>query len=493
MILTPPLIQWLLIEEDLLAVGANLDGLVLAPTVLVAAAGLFVARRLRPDSLAPWILAAVTAIGIKAVGLAGMQLSGEGLTTNAHRWLGVVDLAFVCCLIGLAALNRRPWFAAMPVVWGLVLGLTASVARGLVLRTDLLLRDGPPERVVQCAAIVGLISVLGLAVYRSSRHLPEVCRCLVAGVALFGLTRLLQAAGPGDPVLAMFAVISAALAGGALLEASGRALRASLAAQQEGARALEDHVAQIELEGRTHRTQLHEIESAVIGVVRAHELIRRSEGVTEERRNRLELMIDDELGRLERLLQQRDGILVPAGIVPQPTEQPVAPAAVMETAAEKSVSTQPSGRGGEREVDGEEFDLDRTLSTLATAHEAKGTPVTWHPTGQRLRGHCDELAEVLNILLDNAARHARSGASVAVEEKDESVEILVSDSGPGVDPDLRERLFQFGEHAPGSPGQGIGLHHASALMSQVGGYLRLGDQVEGRGGATFVVGLPRAS
>jgi signal transduction histidine kinase len=98
------------------------------------------------------------------------------------------------------------------------------------------------------------------------------------------------------------------------------------------------------------------------------------------------------------------------------------------------------------------------------------------------------VAAVFNVLLDNAAKHGRSEAEVTVERHGDYVEVVVHDEGPGVDPALRTRLFEWGVRGASSSGQGIGLHAARDLAQQQRGYLRTRDVR--RGGATFVLGLP---
>jgi signal transduction histidine kinase len=98
------------------------------------------------------------------------------------------------------------------------------------------------------------------------------------------------------------------------------------------------------------------------------------------------------------------------------------------------------------------------------------------------------VAEVVNILLENAARHgAGSDTRVTVHDVDDRISIAVSDLGPGVDPQVRARLFEWESRGPQSPGQGIGLHIAHQLVAELEGELRLDESVGL--GATFVVDL----
>lgn len=72
--------------------------------------------------------------------------------------------------------------------------------------------------------------------------------------------------------------------------------------------------------------------------------------------------------------------------------------------------------------------------------------------------------------------------------------LTVSDTGPGIDPRLADRVFEGVGHsapaAPGAQGLGIGLPLAKQLVELHGGTIRL-EHTAGPG-ATFVVTLPRA-
>ena len=144
---------------------------------------------------------------------------------------------------------------------------------------------------------------------------------------------------------------------------------------------------------------------------------------------------------------------------------------------------------GERPTELSEVDLDGAIWPLVTAHRARGHRVQWEPNGLLAAGRADDVAEVVNILLSNAATHApQATARIEVREVDGSVEIAVSDSGPGVSRAVSANLFEWGARGPASPGQGIGLNVARRLMSEQHGYLEVVTRP--RGGSTFVVGLP---
>ena len=105
-------------------------------------------------------------------------------------------------------------------------------------------------------------------------------------------------------------------------------------------------------------------------------------------------------------------------------------------------------------------------------------------------GRADDIAEVVNVLLENAAVHGGPDAVSVRVTRDldgQGVTVTVSDQGPGIAPELRDRLFDWGVSRPGSPGQGIGLHVAADITQELGGRLEL---VPTAIGASFAVHLP---
>ena len=134
--------------------------------------------------------------------------------------------------------------------------------------------------------------------------------------------------------------------------------------------------------------------------------------------------------------------------------------------------------------------LDDVIGPLLVAQQALGHDVAWQGCGLSVLARPDDIAEVMNILLNNAARHGlRRGTRVSCLRDGSTVDIRVSDRGPGIAPEVRERLFQWGARGPASPGQGIGLQRARRLVRQYGGQLVV-EQPVGEPGAVFVVRLP---
>jgi two-component system sensor histidine kinase KdpD len=105
-----------------------------------------------------------------------------------------------------------------------------------------------------------------------------------------------------------------------------------------------------------------------------------------------------------------------------------------------------------------------------------------------------QIDRVIANLVENAAVHTPPGTPVKIQLRhdDESAWVVVSDDGPGVPPEDRERIFQPFERGRGRVrGSGLGLAIARGLAEAHGGQLR----VEGApgGGARFVLTLPLAT
>jgi signal transduction histidine kinase len=88
---------------------------------------------------------------------------------------------------------------------------------------------------------------------------------------------------------------------------------------------------------------------------------------------------------------------------------------------------------------------------------------------------------LLGVLLDNACRYTPEGGlvRVAVESKDGQVVLRVEDSGPGIPPGERERIFErFRRINEDGTGSGLGLSIASAVVQATRGRWRVGESPE---------------
>jgi two-component system, OmpR family, sensor kinase len=143
--------------------------------------------------------------------------------------------------------------------------------------------------------------------------------------------------------------------------------------------------------------------------------------------------------------------------------------------------------------------VDLSAVAAEAAHEA-GALSSDHPVSLdvpgpvTVTGVADDLHRLAGNLIENALLHTPPGTPVTVSVRREGSNAVleVSDRGPGVPVDLRERVFERfarggGDAAP-SGGSGLGLAIVRAVTSTHGGSVELTD-AEG-GGARFVVTLP---
>ena len=109
-----------------------------------------------------------------------------------------------------------------------------------------------------------------------------------------------------------------------------------------------------------------------------------------------------------------------------------------------------------------------------------------------------DLAEVFKILLDNAVDAiGESSGKVVISnqiDSDKWVVISVSDTGPGVPPEYREKIFgEFTtktKKSKGAGGLGYGLFHARTVLGRMNGQISLAEDNDNGSGATFLVKLP---
>jgi len=118
------------------------------------------------------------------------------------------------------------------------------------------------------------------------------------------------------------------------------------------------------------------------------------------------------------------------------------------------------------------------------------------PGGRAFVGDAMRLRQILGNLVSNAIKFTtRGGVKVRAAAVGGVLELSVKDSGIGLDPADKERLFRPFEQADMSTtrrfgGTGLGLSIARRLAEAHGGTLVV-DSALGRG-STFTIRLPRA-
>lgn len=107
------------------------------------------------------------------------------------------------------------------------------------------------------------------------------------------------------------------------------------------------------------------------------------------------------------------------------------------------------------------------------------------------------LARIVSNLLDNALKYVPAGGLIMLTAavKGSEVEITVEDSGPGVPPDMREKIFErFTRLDPSrtiASGAGLGLSLVRAFARLLQGDVSVGQSR--LGGAAFSVTLPTSA
>ncbi|MBA4162924.1 MAG: sensor histidine kinase, partial [Novosphingobium sp.] len=152
----------------------------------------------------------------------------------------------------------------------------------------------------------------------------------------------------------------------------------------------------------------------------------------------------------------------------------------------------------------DELDLMSLAQALAKARDERGdngqcvVKVEPHDAGPwTVLGDAARLERVLVNLLDNACSFSPPGGTVtvAIERHSDRMTLSVSDEGPGIPLEAREKIFdrfhslrpegeQFGSHS------GLGLAIARTIAEAHDGSLTAEDRADGKPGACLVLELP---
>lgn len=432
-----------------LAVTADVTALVAGVVLFVASLQLYLFWRMAPHLRAGWLVAAAVFGSSQVMVDAGLRFVKADGFDERPGWLLLTELGVATGVLAMvvAASLRAP--LPDPMVLGLVLGLVAGGLQVLVSWFATPLGLGTPALsalvVLVCAAWLA-VGGIGLRV----RSVPLWVRLRIAlVVTLIAISHAADspvAAGGWTDAVTIVSILGAALF---MASAAAALLRHGLRHQAESYARMQGRLDQIEADSRLDRERMHEIRSTIAGISTASRLLHERGGELDvRRRDRLRRTLESEMSRLERMLDDR----VVSG--PEPV------------------------------------DLDEAIDPVLEAHRARGHRVDWQPSGLTVRGRKDDVAEVLNILLENAAAHGDAASRIAVSDDEDVVTIAVSDSGPGIPADVRDRIFDWGVRGAGSSGQGIGLNVARRLVSEQGGTLTVAEP--GADGTSFIIRLPAA-
>ncbi|WP_422843820.1 ATP-binding protein [Acidovorax sp. M2(2025)] len=145
------------------------------------------------------------------------------------------------------------------------------------------------------------------------------------------------------------------------------------------------------------------------------------------------------------------------------------------------------------------------LADVAPAAQARGTDAGLLDAGAAtvpaiVQGSAEALRMLVRNLLDNAIKYTPPGGQVDVQVRTEAdgqaVLLTVEDSGPGIDPEHRDRALQRfvrvgnGDSSAAATGSGLGLAIVQAIAQRHGAVVELGasDRLGGlRAGVRFAI------
>jgi two-component system heavy metal sensor histidine kinase CusS len=133
------------------------------------------------------------------------------------------------------------------------------------------------------------------------------------------------------------------------------------------------------------------------------------------------------------------------------------------------------------------------VEATSDAADVRGVGIEVACDDSVVEGHAGDLQRLLRNLVENAIRHSPCGGRVRIEVRSDEphAHLQVSDDGPGVPPEVRERIFEPFFRLPAEradeSGAGLGLAIGRSIARAHGGDLRVDDSARG---ARFVVRLP---
>ncbi|MGH2694605.1 MAG: sensor histidine kinase [Actinomycetota bacterium] len=208
----------------------------------------------------------------------------------------------------------------------------------------------------------------------------------------------------------------------------------------------------------------HEIRGPLTAIITGVDTVwRRAARLTSDQRDALMAMVSQQAHQLARLV---DDLLVTSQL------------------QKKSLSLQV-----------EEADLQGTVDQAleAAASKRRGHQLEIFVEPLRCELDASRVGQIVRNLVENAYKYTPDRTRVAVTAKrvDGGIEVEVTDEGPGIPPDKRDRLFaafsRIEETAAGQEGVGLGLYVVSQLIAVMGGRIDLASSSRG---TKFAINIP---
>lgn len=143
--------------------------------------------------------------------------------------------------------------------------------------------------------------------------------------------------------------------------------------------------------------------------------------------------------------------------------------------------------------------VESALDAVRPAVQAKEIKITESIVSdpRPIAGDSDRLQQVVWNLLSNAVKFTPTGGEIEIRvtQQKSQLQIMVGDSGPGIDPEFLPHVFERFRQADGSTtrihgGLGLGLAIVRHLVELHGGTISARNRQNGHSGAIFIVQLP---
>jgi PAS domain S-box-containing protein len=158
---------------------------------------------------------------------------------------------------------------------------------------------------------------------------------------------------------------------------------------------------------------------------------------------------------------------------------------------------------GRLDLESVPFDLPSLVTDvvelIAPRAQAKGIEVAadiGEDVPVRVVGDAARLRQVLLNLAGNAVKFTdRGGVAISVDRANGQIRFEVSDTGPGVEPEVHSRIFQEFEQGDATlarrhGGTGLGLSIAARIVERMGSVIALDRAAEGGSRFSFAIDLP---
>ena len=150
-------------------------------------------------------------------------------------------------------------------------------------------------------------------------------------------------------------------------------------------------------------------------------------------------------------------------------------------------------------LDKTDFDINQVIRNTASTFEGtchnKSIAIEMILTGNEMYVHADmgKIQQVLYNLIDNAIKFSPNQGIITMflKQENDQVKFILEDEGPGIDEEIKNRIFDKFYQADGShkaEGNGLGLALVKRIIDSAGGTIEA--QNREYGGCRFVVQLP---